>query len=275
MTISAFLPVFNEEKRIADALTSLMWCDEIILVDKSSTDNTVEIALSFGAKVRVYSMNNSEAYDSSEWNLFLDKCNTDWTILFTASDVIHPNLANDILKKIRQKEVEFDIINIPFKRYVLGLDSKRSPWFSKLSPKIIRKSSIIIKNDGVHNAAQFVGKQLNLPYSDIYCMYHLTHESVDIMMDRHIRYWRAEATAKDASMSNSLWIVFKSFFKLTMIKKTPLLGYDGIALLFSFLSYQMMSYVYQWEKKRGNASGNYHIIKEKINLAWRKNNRSI
>lgn len=268
MMISAFLPVFNEEKRIKDTMESLMWCDEIILVDKNSSDRTVEIASGYGDKVKICSMNNSEAYDSSEWNVFLDNCTCEWTILFTASDVIHPKLVDKIIELIKKKDNTFDILHIPFKRYVLGLDYKNSPWHSELSPKIVKKTSISLNREGVHDAASFVGNNFYFEKSDFYCMFHLTHETVDIMMERHLRYWRGEANEKNVDLNKIIKTIFKSVIRLTFSKRLPVLGYDGFMLMFSFLTYQMMSYVYKWEKTRGEAPKRYQEIRENVSKEW-------
>jgi len=50
--ISVVIITKNEEKRIAYCINSVKnWADEIIVVDDESTDRTVEIAKSLGAKV--------------------------------------------------------------------------------------------------------------------------------------------------------------------------------------------------------------------------------
>lgn len=45
--ISVVVVVYNEEGRIENFLKSFLWADEIIVVDKSSTDRTIEIARNF------------------------------------------------------------------------------------------------------------------------------------------------------------------------------------------------------------------------------------
>ncbi len=51
MTLSAVVIAKNEEANIGRCLKSIMWADEIIVVDSNSTDKTVEFAVQYGAKV--------------------------------------------------------------------------------------------------------------------------------------------------------------------------------------------------------------------------------
>ena len=51
MTISAIILTYNEAARLRDCLASATWCDEVIMVDGYSTDNTVEVARKFTDKV--------------------------------------------------------------------------------------------------------------------------------------------------------------------------------------------------------------------------------
>ena len=50
--VSGIITSFNEEHNIADCIESLLWCDEIVVVDSFSTDDTVTIARRYD-KVRV------------------------------------------------------------------------------------------------------------------------------------------------------------------------------------------------------------------------------
>jgi len=47
--ISAIIITHNEERHIAEAISSLACCDEILVVDSESTDRTCEIAERCGA----------------------------------------------------------------------------------------------------------------------------------------------------------------------------------------------------------------------------------
>ena len=51
MKLSAVIITKNEEKNIKDCLECLRFCDELILIDAGSTDQTVSLAKAFGATV--------------------------------------------------------------------------------------------------------------------------------------------------------------------------------------------------------------------------------
>ena len=51
MSISALILTFNEEQNLPACLESLKWCDDVVVLDSFSTDRTVEIAESAGARV--------------------------------------------------------------------------------------------------------------------------------------------------------------------------------------------------------------------------------
>ena len=59
--ITAFLPVYNEEKRLKNVLECFQWCDEILLLDKGSVDDTVKIAKQY-PNVTVLTKEHTEKY---------------------------------------------------------------------------------------------------------------------------------------------------------------------------------------------------------------------
>ena len=49
--ISAFVLAYNEAEKIKAAVETVLWADEIVVVDSNSTDGTPQIAESLGARV--------------------------------------------------------------------------------------------------------------------------------------------------------------------------------------------------------------------------------
>ena len=266
MRISAFLPVYNEEKRIRYILQSLSWCDEIIVLDKTSTDNTVEICKEYGAEVFVTP--NSVSYQTSEFD-YLQKCTGDWIFPATASDIIDKSLAMEIKRQIEILPQEIGSINVPFKTYILGIEDKRSPWHYTPRMKLFRRDNYIINND-VHGALSLKNNK-SYTISEKYGYFsHLTHVSIDMMLDRHTRYWRGEAEMYD---KKTLTPAFEDFWKSVKetikIRKTFFLGWDGVALTFAYVSYYMFSFLYKWERRRnGKTAKVYKEMREKNYKEW-------
>jgi len=62
-------------------------------------------------------------------------------------------------------------------------------------------------------------------------MFHLTHENCDSMMERHLRYLRAEAIdGKNESFFDSFKVVLREIFKVVFGKR--LISLDGMELCF-------------------------------------------
>ena len=49
--VSAYILAYNEAEKIADAVASVLWADEVVVADSGSTDRTAAIAQGLGARV--------------------------------------------------------------------------------------------------------------------------------------------------------------------------------------------------------------------------------
>lgn len=104
--LSVAIATFNEEKNIKDCLKSVEnIADEIVIVDGSSTDNTVNIAKSFNAKVII--RDNPPNFHINK-QLAFDKAMGDWILYLDADERVSKQLADEILKvtRMNQKEIE-------------------------------------------------------------------------------------------------------------------------------------------------------------------------
>lgn len=92
--ISACVITKNEAENIVRCLQSLKpIVNEIILVDTGSTDNTIEIARQWGAKVFEYIWNDDFA---AARNFALDKATGDWIIFLDADEYIVENKVKNV-----------------------------------------------------------------------------------------------------------------------------------------------------------------------------------
>jgi len=91
--LSAFIIVKNEEKRLSRTISALKpWVDEIIVVDSGSTDRTMEISRSLGARTSFREWKGyglQKAYAERQ-------CRNNWVLNVDADEVVTPELAAEI-----------------------------------------------------------------------------------------------------------------------------------------------------------------------------------
>ena len=97
--MSAIVITKNEADAIADALASLSWADEIVVVDAESTDNTVAIARQFTDRVYV-----------RPWNGYVEQKNHaaslathDWIFSLDADERVTDELRDEIRALLRSE----------------------------------------------------------------------------------------------------------------------------------------------------------------------------
>lgn len=93
--ISAIVLTKNEEKNIETCLGSIAWCDEIIVIDDHSIDDTVALAKKKGAKVFTHTMHNDF---SQQRNFGLSKALGEWILFIDADEKVSNALWYEIMQ---------------------------------------------------------------------------------------------------------------------------------------------------------------------------------
>ena len=125
MNISAVIIARDEEAKIADAIRSVGWADEVVLVDSGSTDRTREIAEAHGARVIV-----------NEWPGFAAQ--KQFAVEAAANDIIFSLDADETVSDELKREIEdiksggrlpFDGMTVPRASVYLGREIRHGSWY--------------------------------------------------------------------------------------------------------------------------------------------------
>ena len=98
--ISAFVLSHNDQDSIARTLKSLIWCDEIVVIDDFSTDATVSIVRKYTPNVYEHHLNDDFA---AQRNFALTKVKGEWVFFVDSDEVVSDDLAKEI-----QESLEID-----------------------------------------------------------------------------------------------------------------------------------------------------------------------
>lgn len=94
--ITAIIPTLNEEIHIANAIKSVSFANEIIVIDSYSTDKTVEIAEKFNVKIIKRKFDDF----SSQKNFAINQAAHDWIFLLDADETVDSSLRKEITEKL-------------------------------------------------------------------------------------------------------------------------------------------------------------------------------
>jgi len=129
--ISATIITLNEETNIAEAIESVGWADEIVVVDSGSTDRTREIAEGLGAKV----MLNEWPGFSAQKQLAVDNARNDWIFSLDADERVTEALANEIAG-IRSAGATADGYRVPRLSFYGNKPIRHGGWYPDLQLRL-------------------------------------------------------------------------------------------------------------------------------------------
>jgi glycosyltransferase involved in cell wall biosynthesis len=89
--ISALIHTCNDERRLGRTLETLRHCDEIVIVDHASEDNTVKVARDYGAKV-------IPAVAGVQNGAYANDCKHDWVLCLLPAEALTEALEASLLE---------------------------------------------------------------------------------------------------------------------------------------------------------------------------------
>ncbi len=144
--ISVVVTTFNEEANIADCLESLLWCDEILVVDSFSTDRTPEIVRSYDGVTLVQRTYYGSA---AQKNWAMDNCQHDWILIFDADERCTPKLRKEI-ETLLASNPRYEAYTIRRRVFFLGRVIRFSGWQHDQVIRLLRKGAGRYPNRRVH-----------------------------------------------------------------------------------------------------------------------------
>lgn len=156
-SISAFIVCCNEERQIRRCLESLSWCDEIVVVDSGSTDQTLSICGEFTSKII---HRDWQGYVKQK-RFALEQCSCDWVLNVDADEEVSDDLREEILVILAQDKVSGPIPTNGFflNRVVFFLERwwRKGGWHPEYRLRLCRRSATTWGGEDPHEKASVTG----------------------------------------------------------------------------------------------------------------------
>jgi len=235
MAISGLVITFNEEKNIKKCITALFEvCDEVIVVDSLSKDNTVKIAEDCGAKV----ISQQFLGDGPQRSHGLPFCKNEWILNLDADEFLDVDAKEFILKE-KYLQGNYDAFSFRVKNFLADELIDFSGWYPDSKVRFFNKKTARPSDAKVH--------QKIITTNEKTVSVHILHygwSSFDQILAKKNQYstWHAQQLFDQGKRINSFKPVLNglvAFIRCYFFKKGIFNGLDGltIAMIQAFFSY--------------------------------------
>lgn len=239
--LSVIILTKNEEQNIQRAIKSIKdIADEIIVIDSGSTDKTVDIANSLGAKV-IY---NQWSDYPSQVNFGISKAKNDIVFILDADEELTQELRQSILDFLNSS---FEVGIITRRTFYMG-DFLNHIWNDEKLIRIFNKK--ICKYQGeLHEVV--ICRECKMYKLNGY-LNHYSFKSLKDQFEKTIRYAKLNANILYKNKKpfyfynliiNPIWIFFKFFILKSGYKE----GIKGLIISFSGMIYVFLKYAFLYE----------------------------
>jgi len=190
--ISVIILTRNEESDLPHCLDGLRWCDDVHVVDSGSTDRTVEIAHSYGARTYEHPFKSFGA----QRNWSIDNCEVKhpWILFLDADEVANPEFVEAMMAAVKSAPETTAGYYCCWKMIYDGQWLKRCDSFPKWQFRLLRKGLARFTDFGHgQKEGEITGsiEYLQAPY-DHYAL----SKGIGPWVERHNRYASLEAAAR-------------------------------------------------------------------------------
>ncbi len=226
--ISAYILAFNEAEKIADAVSSVLWADEIVVADSGSTDGTAVIAQSLGARVVQIPFRGFGELR----NRAIAECRYEWIFSLDSDERCTPEVRDEILSILSSSEPAHDAYLVPRRNYMMGRWIKGSGWYPNFrQPQLFRAGTMRYGDDPVHEGYELLTQRpLGRLQSAIWQFPFRNFEEVINKMNRYSSLGVPKLSAKRVSMGNALGHGIWAFIKHYLFKQGYRDGWAGFVI---------------------------------------------
>ncbi|GAB6050029.1 glycosyltransferase family 2 protein [Hydrogenophilus islandicus] len=246
LPLSVFIITKNEADRLPAAITSVRdWVDEVIVVDSGSTDATVAVAESLGARVLLRAWTG---YGPQK--VFGERsCRNDWILNIDADEAVSPELAAEIQALFRAGEPPHAAYTLPILP-IYPTQLRGHPWTAFHHPiRLYDRRRAGFKDHPVHDSVvvhsgtvgHLKGFVLHRSFRS------LTHH---IAKTNENSTWRAEDLVRRGRRPNGLMLFllpFFAFWKAYLLRREFANGTTGIVISHMYAIQRFLRLAKAWE----------------------------
>ena len=168
-TVTGLILTFNGQRLLRECLKSLDFCDEILVVDSLSTDQTRELAKQAGARV----LTRKWEGPGPQFQFALGQIATDWVVSLDQDEYLTDELRDNIRRALAEAPADLAGWYVPRRSFYFDRFLKHSGWYPDHLLRVFRAGRMKVTVTGAHYhfnpqgpTAKLSGDIVHYPYAN-------------------------------------------------------------------------------------------------------------
>lgn len=200
--LSVVILARDEVINIAQCVTAVQWCDDIVVVDDASTDRTAELARSCGARVVQHSFVNFA--EQRNWAMEHADLKNEWVLHLDADEVVTDSLSEELQLKLATVSGDVAAFRMCRKTMFQGRWLKYSDGFPVWIMRLVRKGRAQFEKYG-HGEVAVPAVSGSLGTIREPFLHFAFSRGIEDWISRHNRYSTREAMLEFESFPRINW----------------------------------------------------------------------
>lgn len=243
-TVTVIVPTLNCADRLEKCLRSARWVDEVIIVDMGSTDDTLEVAKRFNA--RIYNRIPQDGNFDQNRKFGMTKASCDWVLKLDSDEILSPALQREIQRLLKNDNHRYNGFNLYNRIFMFGRQIKHG--FVKSDSHELR----LVRNGYWHYDPYRFHQQITVNGNIGFLKGYYDHHnilSVSEFIDKMNRYTEVDSKyyTTNISIIAVLLAPVKTFCKLFFWQLGFLDGGSGLIVCNLFATYSLVEKIKVWQ----------------------------
>ena len=237
----------NSQEIIEDCLSSVYgWVEEIIIVDDTSADKTLEIVKKYTDRIFIRKWIREGEHRNFAYGL----AKYDYILSLDSDERVTTQLKEEIIN-IFKNGPQYAGYNIPHRNYIGSYWIKYGGWYPNAKLKMFRKDKFKYEEEAEYHPRAFLKGKTYTLRSDIihyaYKDFHNLFSKLNHQTDFEARKWIRDK--RKMNLRICIGKILSRFIKFYFVKKGYKDGFIGLMMALSSGLYQLMTYAKYWEIK--------------------------
>ncbi len=236
----------DEAAQIGQCLDSAAWCDEIVVVDGGSHDETVEIARRYTDRI----LRNRWPGYRAQKQFALDASRCEWVLNLDADERVSDELSNEIRRALADAPPDVDGFAIPRLVSYLGRWWYRGGWYPRPVVRLVRRAHTTWGGTDPHDRAEVPGRVRRLQEP----IFHYTYDDVADHLRSVSKLTAVGADQVPAGREIGLGRLLAEpawrFVRAYVVKRGYLEGVPGFFVAATDAFYTFLRWARVWDRER-------------------------